>query len=41
MLNKAPYLKKSFIWVRVNGQHTGEEDPKDIEIKKLIIRSLD
>ena len=41
MLNKAPYLKKSFIWVRVNGQHTCEEGPKDIEIKKLIIRSLD
>ena len=41
MLNKVPYLKKSFIWVRVNGQHTCEEGPKDIEIKKLIVRSLD
>jgi hypothetical protein len=42
MLDKALYLKKSYVWVRVNGQHTGEEEgPKDVEIKKLIIRSLD
>lgn len=41
MLDKALYLKKSFIWVRVNSQHTGEEGPKDVEIKKLIIRLLD
>jgi hypothetical protein len=41
MLDKALYLKKSFVWVRVNSQHTGEEGPKDVEIKKLIIRSLD
>jgi hypothetical protein len=41
MLDKALYLKKSYVWVRVNGQHTGEEGPKDVEIKKLIIRSLD
>jgi hypothetical protein len=41
MLDKALYLKKSYVWVRVNGQHTGEEEgPKDVEIKKLIIRSL-
>jgi hypothetical protein len=42
MLDKALYLKKSYVWVRVNSQHTGEEEgPKDVEIKKLIIRSLD
>jgi hypothetical protein len=41
MLDKALYLKKSYLRVRVNGQHTGEEGPKDVEIKKLIIRSLD
>jgi hypothetical protein len=42
MLDKALYLKKSFVWVRVNSQHTDEEEgPKDVEIKKLIIRSLD
>jgi hypothetical protein len=42
MLDKELYLKKSYVWVRVNSQHTGEEEgPKDVEIKKLIIRSLD
>lgn len=44
MLDKALYLKKSYVWVRVNGQHTDDEEeegPKDVEIKKLIIRSLD
>ena len=42
MLDKALYLKKSYAWVRVNGQNTDEEEgPKDVEIKKLIIRSLD
>ena len=43
MLDKALYLKKSYVWVRVNGQQTAEEEegPKDVEIKKLIIRSLD
>jgi hypothetical protein len=43
MLDKALYLKKSYVWVRVNSQHTGEEEegPKDVEIKKLVIRSLD
>jgi hypothetical protein len=43
MLDKALYLKKSYVWVRVNGQHTGEEEegPKDVEIKKLVIKSLD
>jgi hypothetical protein len=41
MLDKALYLKKSYAWVRVNSQHdAGEEGPKDVEIKKLIIRSL-
>jgi hypothetical protein len=42
MLDKALYLNKSYVWVRVNSQHTDEEEgPKDVEIKKLIIRSLD
>jgi hypothetical protein len=42
MLDKALYLKKSYVWVRVNGLQIDEEDgPKDVEIKKLIIRSLD
>jgi hypothetical protein len=42
MLDKALYLKKSYVWVRVNGQYTDEEEgPIDVEIKKLIIRSLD
>ena len=43
MLDKALYLKKSYVWVRVNGQHIGEEEegPKDVEIKKLVIKSLD
>jgi hypothetical protein len=40
MLDKELYLKKSYVWVRVNAQHE-EEGPKDVEIKKLIIRSLD